>query len=217
MTHGVLLVFAKTPLPGAAKTRLHPALGAERAAELAAAFLRDTWQLALSVAELAAVLVLEGDPAAQPLLDADIWPQGDGDLGARLERALRRGIQEAGFAIAIGTDLPGLPADRISRAVELLASGAPSVLGPAADGGFYLLGLSRCPDGVLSGLPWSSERVYAETRARLTTLGLPPAQLDAWFDVDSPADLERLHRFLSLAPPSAAPHTRALLSRWAAP
>ncbi|MCA9599782.1 MAG: TIGR04282 family arsenosugar biosynthesis glycosyltransferase [Myxococcales bacterium] len=200
----MILVFAKEPAPGTVKTRLAQRIGPERAAELAVAFLRDTWELVASMPGLSPVLVLDG---ATPF-PAEVWPQGDGDLGARMERALRRGIEAAGFAIAIGTDLPGLPAARLRQAADALQSGrAASVLGPAEDGGFYLIGLSRCPPGALSGLPWSTPSTCEATEARLTELGMPPLRLEQWFDVDEAKDLERVRQH-------GGAHARAVLAGW---
>lgn len=112
-----------------------------------------------------------------------IRPQGPGDLGVRLERAMRNALGLSGAVIAIGTDSPGLPVALLESARRALES-ADAVLGPSEDGGFYLIGLRRAPEGVLCDLPWSSSETFERTRDRLLQLGLSVEVLPAWFDVD---------------------------------
>jgi hypothetical protein len=207
-----VVVFAKPPLPGAVKTRLSRGVGARRAAQLALAFFHDTWA------------TVEALPWARPILasttpdlsafalggDVEVWLQGTGDLGARMERVLDRGIAEAGRALVIGSDLPGLPAGHLDGAHDALARHE-AVIGPAEDGGFYLLGLSRMAPGLLADLPWSAPDTLARTEERLTRAGLSPARIPAWFDVDEPEDLARVQRLLDTHP-GAAPWTRRALA-----
>lgn len=210
MTSKAIAVLAKPPRPGESKTRLAPIVGEAGAAALAESFLRDTWARVTALPWTIPILAateLEGLP---PLPGADeVWPQGDGDLGARLERVLARAIAAHGPAIAIGADTPTLPLAYLAAAREHLRS-ADAVIGPAEDGGFYLLGLRACPPGLLAHLPWSSDLTGAATVARLGAYGLVTATLPPWFDVDRPADLERLRAALE-RDPGAAPHTAAVL------
>ncbi|OGQ12247.1 MAG: hypothetical protein A2138_17155, partial [Deltaproteobacteria bacterium RBG_16_71_12] len=156
-----LCIFAKAPRAGAVKTRLAAQIGAARAARLAEAFFWDTLALAERAPALRVVVALSGDAHLLPGLRdrVEVWPQGDGDLGARLQRSLRRALAESPRALAIGTDSPGLPSTLLANARAALHT-HDAVLGQADDGGFYLLGLSRCPkellDGLLEGLPWSA-------------------------------------------------------------
>jgi rSAM/selenodomain-associated transferase 1 len=197
-TQAPVLVFAKAPAPGRVKTRLARRLGNSEAAAWAEAFLIDTWQALAIAPGVAPVLVLDGD-APLPLLTPPpvIWSQGDGDLGERLERALRRALATSPAAIAVGTDSPGLPQRCLQRALMLLASGHQSVLGPADDGGFYALGLRHCPPGLLTGLPWSATNTRQAVSTRLAEHGMIPALLEPWYDVDDVAGLERLRADLS--------------------
>lgn len=202
-------LFAKPPRAGEAKTRLVPALGAEGAAALAGAFLEDTWALLASLPWARPVL---SSPVAWPaaLLPSpapQVWLQGEGDLGTRLERILARALQQLPLALALGADSPGLPPGHLAQARAALAD-VDAVLGPSADGGFYLLGLRRAlPPGALAGLPWSAPDTLLHTEARLRALGLSVALAPPYFDVDTPEDLAHLRT----APlPSA---TRALLAR----
>lgn len=209
---GVLCIFTKPPVAGQAKTRLAAELGSAQAAELARAFLRDTWGAAAALPWARPILATtEPGTAAAVGVDAEEWLQGPGDLGERLERVLGRALREGAFAIAIGSDTPGLPIRLLEHARDVLAS-APAVIGPSEDGGFYLLGLRRCPAGLLAGLPWSQEETFARTLARLRERGIETGMLLPWFDVDRPRDLECLRGLLDRGE-VAAPETARALAR----
>ncbi len=202
----MICIFAKPPVAGQVKTRLAAALGSERAAELARAFLDDT---------ISAVQAL---PWAQPALATTeivesglpLLLQGEGDLGERIERVLRAALQVAPPAIAIGADAPALPR-RFLEAARAALDRADAVVGPAEDGGFYLLGLRLCPEGLLAGLPWSASDTFTRTVERLRARGLRVEVLERWFDVDRAEDLERL-RALLRSGEIDAPRTARLLS-----
>jgi hypothetical protein len=203
-------VFAKPPVAGQSKTRLARGVGAERAAELARAFFLDVWATVTALPWARPVLACTTtDVAAFGAGEVEVWLQGEGDLGERMARVLGRGIAEAGRAFVLGADVPGLPRAHLDAACAAL-EGADAVLAPTFDGGFYLLGLSRLPPGLLDGLPWSAADTRARTEERLAAAGLAIASAPAWFDVDEPADLERLRAHLA-AHPEAAPRTRAAL------
>jgi len=194
-----ICIFAKPPVPAEVKTRLIPALGETGAAELAAAMLRDTWEVAASL------------PGGRPILattrrgnfpiavaDCDLWLQGDGDLGRRLEQILTRGLEQAGSAIALGADSPGLTGIHLKAALEGLEN-HDAVLGPSLDGGFYLLGLRRCPPGLLASLPWSRPDTCQAVVTRLRQHGFSILELELLFDVDVPGDLRTLGSHLAAA------------------
>lgn len=214
--NGTLCIFAKPPVAGKAKTRLVPALGTEGAARLAEAFLRDTWDLACRIPQATPIIAsTDVDLTIALTPTPTIWLQGQGDLGQRLERIFRRGLERGGFVIALGADSPGLPVQRLQQAVAALAR-TDAVLGPCSDGGYYLFGLTRCPAGLLAGLPWSSAQTLAETLARLREWNFKPTLLDPWFDVDTPIDLIRL-RELIREQALDAPATRAVLAELCEP
>lgn len=208
--HGSICVFAKPPEPGRVKTRLIPLLGSIGAAELATAFLRDTWT-ALSALPWADAVLASTHEGPINCLDnpGEVWAQGAGDLGLRLESILRRALCDHPFAIAIGADSPGLPVELLEEARNALTR-ADAVIGPCDDGGFYLLGLRQCPDGLLSGISWSAPITCAETIAKLKTAGLTVHVLEPWFDVDTPADLQQLQSLL-LVNHIHAPRTKQFL------
>jgi rSAM/selenodomain-associated transferase 2/rSAM/selenodomain-associated transferase 1 len=202
-------IFAKPPIAGQVKTRLaEPA----RAAERARAFRVDTGAAVRAVSGADPVVATTGDldPDLARELAVPAWLQGDGDLGARLERVLQRSLEGAPGAIAIGADTPGLPRELLDRARAALLT-ADAAIGPSEDGGFYLLALRRCPDGLLADLPWSRSDTFAATIARLHDRGLSTVVLEPWFDVDRPAELARL-RTLLRAGAVVAPATRRALA-----
>jgi hypothetical protein len=195
MTRGCLCVFAKPPRPGEAKTRLASVLGDAGAAALAHAFFLDTWAMTSRIGWADVVLATTdvGDPTWASIGAPNIWPQGPGTLGDRQERVLNRALARHPFAIVIGTDLPGLPRERLDAACAALQT-ADAVLGPTEDGGFYLLGLRRCPPGLLARLPWSAPDTFTRTLERLRSERLATAVIPSWWDVDGPSDLRRLRR-----------------------
>lgn len=203
-------VFAKPVRAGSVKTRLVPAVGVEGAAQLAHAFVQDTWAALGSVAWARPILASTGDGSGAPDVDArEIWRQGRGTLGERLGRILRRALREAPMAMAIGSDSPGLPLALLDAARAALFS-ADAILGPCEDGGFYLIGLRRCPAGLLRGLPWSEAETFDRTLARLRDRGLETTVLAPWFDVDRPGDFVRLRALIESGAISAPATARAL-------
>lgn len=210
-SEATLCVFAKPPRAGEVKTRLAAAIGNAPAAELARAFLEDTWAAASALPWARAVLA-STEPSAVERAGSRrglVWPQGTGDLGERLERVLRRALRESPAALAIGTDTPGLPTPLLLEARSALRR-ADAVLGPCEDGGFYLLGLRRCPSGLLRDLPWSTADTFRRTVARLRDRGLRTAVISPWFDVDRPADLEWLRTLITRGELNAPRTARAL-------
>jgi rSAM/selenodomain-associated transferase 1 len=191
-TKATLCILVKAPLPGLVKTRLTPFLTKVEAAGLAAAFFADTFALASSCDWARVVVACDGDPSPLELsAGTEVWSQGSGDLGERMERVLSLALESSKAAIVIGTDLPGLPRRFLDSAWLKLAE-RDAIIGPSADGGFYLLGLQRCPSGLLCGIPWRSSTTRERTVERLCSVGLTVAEAEPWFDVDVPSDLVRL-------------------------
>jgi rSAM/selenodomain-associated transferase 1 len=217
-------ILVKVPQPGCVKTRLEPAIGRAGSATLARAFFLDTLALVRELAWARPIVACDGDARGleAPLEDVEVWDQGDGDLGARLERILSRALEcqldSPAAAIAIGADAPAMPAQRLEEAALALArdSNAPNqrrstcAIGPCTDGGFYLLGLAHCPRGLLRGVKWSASDTCARTIERLRAHELAPVVLDEGFDVDRPDDLARLRGMLDRGE-ARAMHTLAAL------
>jgi rSAM/selenodomain-associated transferase 1 len=202
----VICIFAKPPVAGRVKTRLAAALGSERAAALARAFLDDTIATVRAL-PWAQVALASTEPVPS---DLPVLLQGDGDLGERIERVLRAALELAPFAVAIGADAPALP-PRLLEAARAALGRADAVIGPADDGGFYLLGLRACPEGLLADLPWSAPDTFARTVGRLRERRGRVEVLEPWFDVDRPEDLEKL-RDLLRSGEIVAPRTARLLA-----
>jgi hypothetical protein len=205
-------IFAKPALAGEVKTRLIPALDAGGAAELASVMLLDIWHTVESCPGVRPILATTryGD-FPTPVSPDDIWLQGDGDLGQRMERILNRGLVEAPAAIAIGADSPALTAAHLKAALDALQTND-VVVGPSSDGGFYMLALRTCQAGLLHSLPWSSSNTLGALKARIKEYSLSIAELEPLFDVDTPGDLITLEKHL-FTHPSAAPVTRGWWDR----
>lgn len=193
-----LVVFAKAPLAGFAKTRLIPALGAEGAAQLARQMLHHTLAQALAVGATAVELCMSPAPS-DPAWDGIALPasvectaQGEGDLGARMSRAMDRALALGhGAVLLMGTDCPGLTAAHIAEASQQLEH-HDAVLTPVRDGGYVLIGLQApCPD-LFTDMPWSTAVVAHETLRRMTTQGLRVWQGAMLNDIDEPADMAYL-------------------------
>jgi uncharacterized protein len=201
-------IFAKPPIPGEVKTRLIPVLGTTGAAELASAMLLDVWRTVELCAGVRPMLATTrpGDFPVSVSSD-DLWLQGDGDLGQRLERILTRALLQAPAAMAIGADTPALTAAHLRAALDALQTDD-AVLGPSTDGGFYLLALRKCERGLFASLPWSTSETGQQLKARLEEHGLSIAELEPLCDVDTPGDLSSMEQHLA-AHPSLAPATRA--------
>jgi uncharacterized protein len=176
-----LLVIAKQPVPGRVKTRLVPPCTHEQAAALAEAALADTLRTVLTVPARRRVLVLDGRPGPWLPPGFDIMPQCGGPLDERLAGAF---AAVRGPALLIGMDTPQV--DPALLTVDWQAADA--VFGPAADGGFWALGL-RVPDpALLRGVPMSTASTGVIQRSRLLAAGLRVADLPQLRDVDTAAD-----------------------------
>lgn len=205
------MIFAKAPIPGQAKTRLIPAVGPEGAARLQAAFLRDVIE---RHGHRPPTVWWSGEHPIWATLGVGLAEQPAGDLGHRQAVAFAaEGVSEAAVVV-VGTDSPTLPPELVDLAFETLAR-VPAVVGPARDGGYYLLGLRGVdPEhlpGVFAGIPWSTPTVCGDLQAGLRRAGIPFEIMPFWYDVDEPADLEAFttRRFL-LSPPLPR-HTLAAL------
>lgn len=187
----MICIFAKPPVAGDVKTRLAAVLGADAAARLARAFLEDTIESVQALAWAQAALATTGAVEA----DIPVLLQGEGDLGARIERVLTAALRRAPIAMAIGADAPALPS-RLLESARTALQDADVAIGPAEDGGFYLLALRHFPEGLLRDIPWSSVDTLHATLKRLRALGLRIRVLEPWFDVDRADDLERLRTLM---------------------
>jgi len=198
--------MVKAPRSGEVKTRLIPPLCAEEASQLSVCFVRDILANLLAVAESAPVDCYAAySPAGSEALFRDFLPPQIGMLPPRsvgLANSLPDAIEDfiaAGYegACLVNADSPTLPSSLLIDALtSLRAAGDRAVLGPATDGGYYLIGLKHPHRHLFQDISWSTERVYRQTAERAASIGLEVVTLPAWYDVDDAASLTWLCREL---------------------
>ncbi len=206
MSTVAIAIMCKTPTRGLSKTRLSPPLQLDECAAISACFIRD---LASTIAFLAAEGDVAGyaiytprgsETALRPLLPVGfrLLAQSDGDLGVRLTQGVAD-LLAAGHdgAILVNSDSPTLPKSILRAAVEAVRSGDNVTLGPAIDGGYTLVGLSRVHARLFEDIPWSTSDVYRATLARAGDIGLPVMNVPAWYDVDDAPSLRMLEAELA--------------------
>ncbi|KGF72108.1 hypothetical protein DO97_12230 [Neosynechococcus sphagnicola sy1] len=191
-----LIVITRYPEPGRTKTRLIPALGADGAARLHHHLGQQTLQQVTAlqaIRPLSVAVHFHGGSLQQMRAWLGSYPtyipQGEGDLGARMTQAFAQGFQ-AGWerVVMIGTDCPHLQVSHLAQAFESLET-ADLVLGPALDGGYYLIGLGQWIPALLIGPTWGTDQVLQQTLEIATALQLAIAQLPTLADIDRPEDL----------------------------
>jgi rSAM/selenodomain-associated transferase 1 len=206
-----IIVFAKAPVAGLAKTRLAPALGPAGAAALAERMLRHALVQAVA-ADIGPVELCAAPDASHPALreaasacGATLAEQGAGDLGLRMHRAFARHLTHRGRALLIGTDAPSLDASLLRHAAQVLLD-HDAVFVPALDGGYALVGQRRADPSWFSGMSWSHARVMQDTRARLSAARVRWMELTPVADIDEPADLVHLPQGWLRDLPRLEPH-----------
>jgi uncharacterized protein len=214
MTATRIVIFAKAPVAGQAKTRLIPALGAEQAARLARRMLLGTLQQAQAAGVGPVELCVTPGPsdpawASLPPVQGIAWSaQTEGDLGARMADAAERALAGGEHVLLIGTDCPELDAARLQHAATLLEH-SDAVLYPTFDGGYVLLGLGRFDPRPFERIPWSTAEVAARTIECFQTLGWRLSVGGAVHDIDEPADLRWLPEDWRIDLKTASPPRRA--------
>lgn len=216
-----IAVMAKASAPGRTKTRLTPPLTPDQAAAFNTAFLQDVAANLLAASRSAPIAgyMAYGPPGSAgffrrrlpPAIGLmEVWQANFGDcLHQTIRDLLARGHDAA---VVLNADSPTLPTALLVEAADWLAPpGDRAVLGPAEDGGYYLLGLKAPHRRMFEDIDWSTERVAGQTLARAREIGLDVHVLPPWYDVDDAAALRRLHDelFAGAAPdpgPGLAPH-----------
>jgi rSAM/selenodomain-associated transferase 1 len=213
-----LVIVGKAPKAGRTKTRLSPPLSPTEAAELYRGFLQDTAAMAVRLGWERVTLIHPAESGASGALGSllpqsiTLQSQTGVGLGAALADAFRTHLAE-GFrrVVLVGSDNPTLPAEIVVRAAEALSK-CDLAIGPSADGGYYLIGMSRPHLGVFERITWSTSVVLGETLERARELGLSVEVLPEWYDVDTADDLAHLQADLARLPPRVAPATRSVLA-----
>jgi rSAM/selenodomain-associated transferase 1 len=193
-----LIIMAKAPEPGYAKTRLMPVLGAHGAAALAQRLLEHTVQSAMSTQSYDKRRLCVTPQTHHPAFMAiaaqtsiDISLQTGADLGSRMQHAFEDALGQFDAAVLIGTDAPAINATELDQAASDLVH-HDAVFIPALDGGYALIGLKRAWPALFNDVPWGTDVVMPLTRHRLQTLGLRWREHPAVTDIDHPDDLVHL-------------------------
>jgi uncharacterized protein len=232
-----IAVMAKAPVPGRVKTRLVPPLTHEAAVALSRSFLRDITENIRRAARERPIrgCVAYAPAGSEALFDGALAPgtgfvlaDGSTDMPPRVQgfgRCLLHAAQTLfaqgyGAVCLLNSDSPTLPTALLAQAAQALAAaGDRVVLGPADDGGYYVIGMKAPHRHLFEDIAWSTDRVADQTRERARALGLHVVELATWYDVDDRAALLRLVRGVASAaagddlPPYAAPATAACIER----
>lgn len=192
-------VFAKAPVPGEVKTRLVPALGADRAATLHEALARRALETA-SAARVGRVELWCSPDSRHPFFarcaeefGVALREQHGRNLGERMAGAFRAALCDNAALVLVGSDCPALRSGTVRDAARALET-HDAVIAPAEDGGYVLVGLSGPDGGIFEGVEWGGSKVLAQTRARLERAGMTWKELDTFWDIDRPEDYARLER-----------------------
>lgn len=203
-----IAVFCKPLVPGAVKTRLIPAYGADAAAGIYAQLVErslQTVRTACAALDGSASLWVAGDAAHRSVLDwgnrfaLPIHSQCAGDLGARMSQCLTTLAHHYERVLLIGTDSPALTANDLQAAAAALSASCHWVFTPAEDGGYVLVGSNRASAEPFANIAWSTSHVMAQTRNALHAGALPWTEMSTLWDVDEAADVERARGLALLA------------------
>ncbi len=211
------VVFAKEPKPGEVKTRLTPPLTPEQAAAVYEGFVDDVCATVAHASAKTDRRVLAAPGGAGPKLAAvakrhgfETAAQEGADLGARMKHALAAELARgAKSVVLVGSDSPTLPAKEVANAAKLAAS-AGAVIGPAGDGGYWLVACAGKVPDLFDGIPWSTRDVLAATLTRAKATKTRLALLPFWYDVDTVEDLRLLAAHAAHL--DAAPRTREAIA-----
>ena len=196
------IVFARAPREGEVKTRLIPLLGADGAAALHRQLVQRTLVTATEAALGPVELHAAGSEDAflreyAQRFGIALLPQHGADLGARMHHAFEEGLRRQARVILIGTDCPVLATRHLQDAASALGRGNDAVLVPAEDGGYALIGLTRCDRRLFELIAWGGDTVLAVTRERLRALQWRWHELETLWDIDRPEDYRRWSELLT--------------------
>ena len=189
-----LIIFAREPVPGKVKTRLNPELTRNQAAHVYKQILNRTIKLAIKSDFTSIQLWVDGK-ISHPFFCAikkrygiKFYSQYGHDLGSRMFYAFKFALRTHSYAVLIGSDCPGLTFPDLEMASRLLLQGKDVVLGPANDGGYYLIGLKKNNRYIFENMKWGSSFVFNETNARAESLKWKSGKLPMHIDVDNARD-----------------------------
>jgi len=196
MIKSAVLVFTRVPIPGQTKSRLIPLLGTEGAAEFHQAVLQSTLAEA-KASDFSSVEIWSATDDDHPFLkqceldfSSAINIQQGSDLGERMHHATEITLIKNTFVVLIGSDCPAITTDILNQSCQHLSNGKDAVLGPASDGGYYLIGLKEPNPGIFEDIAWGEGDVAERTRQNFTRLGLDYVELEVLSDIDTPDDYQ---------------------------
>jgi uncharacterized protein len=190
-----LIIFAKAPVAGQVKTRLIPAIGQARATSLYKELLSKTLDIVGEVSFIEKQLWISGDMNHSYIThlkskhDLQLFQQKGNDLGERMSNAFASVLTTHSYAILIGSDCPSLLSSDLESGMKYLKNKMDVVLGPAEDGGYYLIGLKENKSELFADINWGEETVFSETRDRIKKMNLNLGLLDKRADIDRVSDL----------------------------
>ena len=195
-----IIVLAKAPIAGQAKTRMIPQLGEAGAAQLQQRLLQHTISLCHQ-AQLADIALYCSPNTQQPIFQQlqqeygiSLHQQQGNDIGQRMHHAIEEQLRQKSKVVLVGTDCPSLNAGHLKAAFDSLSQQSPLAIAPAKDGGYVLIAATRIHPAIFQNIHWSSERVYAQTQQAIKQLGWQHTQLQILRDLDTPDDLKYLNK-----------------------
>lgn len=196
----LLIQFAKAPVLGTVKTRLTPPLSEHQALNLHLSLMAHTAQR-LQESKLGDVELWLSTEVSHPAIESlqqqglsRLAIQSGENLGERICAALNTGLAQADKVVLVGSDCPGIDAEYLHAAIRALDD-ADVVLGPARDGGYVLIAVTRCCNELFAGVDWGTDRVLQQTICKLKNLDWHYTQLQVMDDIDRPEDLNLLSQF----------------------
>lgn len=214
----ILVIFAKAPQPGQVKTRLFPIMSPVQAARLHAYLLDETLKLTHRQALCRVQLCCSPNPdyaefkAAARHFGVDLDTQSGKDLGERMQHAIGVNLLRYSAVVLIGCDSPSLTIADLIEVFSALRRGVDVALGPAEDGGYVLIGMTRAHPELFKAMPWGSEQVLAKTRNCIRRLGLTSYETRLQWDIDRPEDWQRYLSCNDPKPFNSLPGGRAKIS-----
>ena len=189
-----LYLFAKAPVPGRVKTRMCPPLGDRQCAELACLMLEQSVKTVTDYWPGNVILCVTPDASHEAFSDCEkryqlaVTEQIQGDLGARMGHALQQGLKASSAAVVMGCDVPYIDGEILRDTYHLLENGD-NIVGPAEDGGFYLLGMHEFQDALFEGIAWGSDTVLPSLLDNAARLGQSIIKVETLRDIDRWPDL----------------------------
>jgi uncharacterized protein len=194
-TQGAVIVFSKAPVAGQVKSRLIPELGLQGAAALYQELLTKTLNTVINSGCSEIQLWVSGDMNHQFFTNiknkqnVTLFEQKGEDLGSRMSHAFNSVLKKHPYAVLIGSDCPSLQCSDLQKGMEYLENGKDVVIGPAEDGGYYLIGLRKNEPEIFSDIEWGEKTVFSETCMIIEDINLDVGLLAKRRDIDRPSDL----------------------------